>query len=339
MVKVIVDGYGGDNAPEVVVQGCLLAVQNNKDLHIVITGDENKIKEILSGYSYNPENFTIVHTTQVVDINASPSVEFKTKPDSSLVKAYEILRTQEDVVGLVSAGSTGAILVGAFLKLGRIKGVSRPALCPVLPTSDGKFFLLCDSGANVDCKPINLVHFAIMANEYAKHVFKIKKPTVGLLNIGAEEEKGNEQTREAYQLLKSVPKLKFIGNVEGTGLMAHACDIVVADGFVGNAVLKASEGTMKAFNVMLKTEIKKRFLSKIGYLFMKKSFKNFRDNINKYSHQGAVLIGCKKLVVKAHGNSNAKTISNAIGQVVDMSKENLCEVIEKEVSKYSKSTE
>ncbi len=328
MIKIVVDGFGGDEAPKDVVKGAIKATNVNSELHVVLTGKEEKLLELLTEYKYDPSRFTIIDAPEVIEVDASPTVEFKNKPNSSLVRAFDLLRKEDDVEGLVSAGSSGAVLTGGFFKLGRISGVSRPAFCPMLPTRKGNVVLLCDSGANIDCKPVNLGHFAVMAREYAKIIFGIENPRVGLLNIGTEAEKGNAATKEAYEYLSKIDGINFVGNVEGQDMMNDKCDVLVTDGFAGNIALKSAEGSMKLMTTMLKREIKSSFWGKIGAVtFMKKPLKTFKKHLKEYTDKGALLLGCKKLVVKAHGNSDEDVFCDTILQTLQMAKANLCEKI------------
>ena len=231
-MKVVVDAFGGDNAPLEVVEGAVNAVKANKDLTVILCGDEAKIKEILNGRT---ERIEIVHASEVITNDDAPTVAIRQKKDSSLVRAFDILKEDESVIGLVSAGSTGAILSGAIMKIGRIKGISRPALAPILPTKKGSDVIIIDSGANVDCKSINLLHFAIMGSAYYSIVENVKSPKVALLNNGSEEHKGNELVKETYPLMKKLP-INFVGNCEGKEVMSGDVDVIVTDGFAGNVL-------------------------------------------------------------------------------------------------------
>ena len=235
-------------------------------------------------------------------------------------------KEDDDVVGIVSAGSTGAVLTGGFMKLGRIRGIHRPALCPVLPTVTGDIVSICDCGANMDCKPEYLEQFAIMGGVYLKILGK-ENPRVALLNVGTEDHKGDQRSKETFELLKNNKNINFVGNMEARDLLSGDFDLVVTDGFAGNVLLKSTEGAIKGLLKVLKKEIKSRFLSKIGALFMRKTFKNIMGKFDYSKYGGAVLLGCKKLVLKAHGSSNAESIKNAIVQVYTMAKGNLVENI------------
>lgn len=334
-MKVVVDAFGGDNAPLEVVEGAILAIKENKDLNVVLCGDESKINEILNGRN---ERIEIVNASEVITNDDVPTVAIRQKKDSSLVKAFDLLKEDESVIGLVSAGSTGAILSGAIMKIGRIKGISRPALAPILPTKKGTDVIIIDSGANVDCKSINLLHFAIMGSAYYSIVENVESPRVALLNNGSEEHKGNELVKETYPLMKKLP-INFVGNCEGKEVMAGDVDVIVTDGFAGNVLLKGVEGTASAILSVLKKEIKSRPMSMVGALFMKKTFKALKTKLDANKHGGAPFLGCKKLVVKNHGSCGRENICASIMQVVKLHENNLIEKIENKLSVMTENLE
>lgn len=331
MVKIIVDAFGGDNAPVEIVKGAILAVNNNDKIHVVLSGKEDIIKEELVKYNYNEKQISVLNATEVISNDESPTMAIKTKKDSSLVKAFDMAKDDDSVVGVISAGSTGAVLTGGFLKLGRIKGIHRPALCPVFSTLTGSMVTICDSGANMDCKAEWLEQFAMMASAYMS-ILGVKKPRVALLNVGTEDHKGDTRAKETFELLKINENINFVGNMEARDLLSGKYDVVVADGFAGNVLLKSTEGAMKGLLGLLKTEIKASVVSKIGALFMKKTFKKIKDRFDYSKQGGAVLLGCKKLLVKAHGSSKADSISACIGQVYTMSKGKLIDKISKSLA-------
>ena len=334
-MKVVVDAFGGDNAPLEVVEGAVLAVNERKDLTVVLTGKEDKIKEILNGRT---ERIEIVNAEDVITNDDVPTVAIRQKKDSSLVKAFDLLKEDENVVGLVSAGSTGAILSGAIMKIGRIKGISRPALAPILPTKKDGNVIIIDSGANVDCKSEHLLHFAIMGSAYFSIVQGVESPRVALLNNGAEEHKGNELVKETYPLMKKLP-INFVGNAEAREVMSGDIDVFVTDGFAGNVLLKGVEGTASGILSTLKKEIKASFSAKIGYLFMRKAFKKLRAKLDINKHGGAPFLGCKKLVVKNHGTCGRQNICASILQVVKLHENKLNEKIEKMVGEMTQKME
>ena len=321
-MKIVVDAFGGDNAPLEIVEGALMAVEKHKDLELILTGKEDEIKKILNGRG---ERIEIVDAQSVITNNDKPTEAIRHKTDSSLVRAYDILKEREDVVGLVSAGSTGAVLAGAIMKIGRIKGISRPALAPILPTKADSDVIIIDSGANIDCKPVNLLHFALMGSAYYSIIYNKPEPRVALLNNGREEEKGNELVKEAYPLLKNAP-INFIG---GGDFMSGEVDVMVADGFAGNALLKGTEGAVGAVLSLLKKSIKSHTMSKIGALFMKQTFSDLKNRVDILKkHGGSPLLGCKKLIVKNHGSCKRLNILSSIEQTMLLHENKLNERIE-----------
>lgn len=326
MKKIVIDAFGGDNAPKEIIEGTLLAVKKHPDLKFVLCGDEQKIKQILDGRGEG--KIEIVHAPDVITNDDAPALAVRNMENSSLVKAFDVLKESDDVIALVSAGPTGAILTGAIMKIGRIKGISRPALAPIVPTKvAGKDVILIDSGANVDCKPINLLHFALMGSAYYSVMFG-QNARVGLLSNGAEDHKGNELTKAAFPLLKEA-KLNFIGNVEAREFMSGNVDVMVAEGFNGNVLLKATEGAALGIMSILKHSIKSHFFSKIGALFMKSTFKDLKSKLDLSKHGGCPFLGCKKLVIKNHGTSNRDNIASSIDQAVTLYENKLIEKIER----------
>lgn len=334
-MKVVVDAFGGDNAPLEIVEGAVLAVNSIKDLTVVLTGDKNKILPILNGRTKNIE---IVDAKEVITNDDVPTLAIRQKKDSSLTRAFDVLKEDESVVGLVSAGSTGAILSGAIMKIGRLKGISRPALAPILPTKAGTDVMIIDSGANVDCKSENLLHFAIMGSAYYSIMEGVDAPKVGLLNNGTEEHKGNELTKETYPLMKKLP-INFVGNTEAREVMSGNVDVLVTDGFSGNVLLKGIEGSVYAVLSLLKKEIKASFWAKIGYLFMKKPFKNLKGKLDINKHGGAPFLGCKKIVVKNHGSCGRENICASIMQVVKLHENKLNEKIQEKLAQMTSEIE
>ncbi|MDD3862617.1 MAG: phosphate--acyl-ACP acyltransferase, partial [Clostridia bacterium] len=233
-MKIIIDGYGGDNAPQEIIKGCVLAVNEIADLNLVITGKKNEIEKILKNLGYTGDKIEIINAESVISgDDENPAKLIKAMPDSSIVVAFETLKQRDDIDALISAGSTGAVLAGAILKIGRIKGVSRPGLAPTLPTKiEDKGVLLIDCGANADCKPINLCHFAAMGSVYYEMIYGIKNPRVALLNVGTEDAKGNIMIKESFKLMKKMP-INFVGNLEARDALSGDYEVIVADGFSG----------------------------------------------------------------------------------------------------------
>lgn len=326
-MKIIVDAMGGDNAPEQIVLGAIDALCEDKQLEVTLVGDTDAICKVLAGKKYDDYRLEIIDAKDVITNDDSPTMAIKTKKESSLVKAFEALN-RDDADGFVSAGSTGAVLVGAFMKVGRIKGVSRPALAPVLPTLKGNGVVLCDCGANVDCKPVNLQHFAIMASAYAEGMLGVKNARVGLLNNGAEAHKGNELTQEAYKLLSETRGINFVGNCEARDILSGDYDVVVCDGFNGNIALKSAEGTANIMLKLIKDGVYSGGLkSKLGALMLKSVFKNVKKKMDYNAHGGACFLGVNKIVVKSHGASKSKSITASILQAKSLAEAKVCDKI------------
>ncbi len=327
MVKILVDTLGGDNSPQANIDGAIMALKQNKDIELILVGDEQTIKEGLEGQGVDMGRVSIVHAPDVIDCNDKPTEAMKLKKESSLYKCFELLRSEQDIGALVSTGSTGAILVGAVLKLGRIKGVKRPAFCPILPTIEGGIVGLTDSGANVDCDAELLRQFAVMGSLYLEKAYGVENPRVKLLNVGVEEEKGDLLRKEAHQVLKDEKKINFTGNIEAREFITGCCDLVVADGFSGNVLLKSTEGACLEVMKLIKGVLYKNFKTKLAGLMIKKDMDVIKNRMDYNNHGGAVLLGAKKTVVKGHGSSKAKSVCVCIEQAYNMEKNNLREAI------------
>ena len=335
MTKIVVDVNGGDYSPSEPILGAIKAIKNIEDLSVIFCGPKAEIEQVLTSNNCDMSRVEIIDAPDTITNMDIPTVAIKQKTESSMYHAFEQLRTNDETCGLVSCGSTGALLTGAFLRLGRIKGVSRPALCPILPTINDEHPIvsIADCGANVDSKPINLVHFAVMGNAYLKAVYGIENPRIALLSNGTEDKKGNELTHATFPILKGLEDINFVGNMEARDLLNGVADLIVTDGFAGNVLLKSTEGAVLNLLSLLKSEIKSSVVSSIGALFMKKTFKNLKSKLDYNQKAGAVLLGTKKIVVKSHGNSKAESIYLSIKLAYDMHKANLCKIIEEEVSK------
>lgn len=330
--RVIVDGYGGDNAPLEIVLGVVKAVNKIENLEVILTGQKKELELLLSVYDYEKEKIIVVDAPDIITNEEVPTVAIRQKTNSSLVKGLDLLKNDSSIGALVSAGSTGAILTGAFLKIGRIKGVSRPALSPLLPTLNGGNVLLIDCGANMDCKPLNLCHFALMGSVYMQNIFKIKKPRVALLNVGVEDKKGNELIKQTFPYLKQMP-INFVGNIEARDFLSGNYDVVVADGFSGNVLLKSSEGAVNMVLKSLKAEIQKSLISKLGALFLKPAFNNLKKRLDYTKYGGSPLLGTKKLVIKSHGSSEAENIYQSIKQATEFIDSGFNAEVESAISK------
>ena len=315
-MKIILDAFGGDYAPAEVIAGGLDALAKRRDLSLIFAGKEAEIEAVLKGRSYDAGRVEILNAPEVISCVEEPTAAIKRKPDSSLCVGFRRLKEDEAVKGFVSAGSTGAFLVGATLKLGRIKGISRPALCPVLPTEkDGKQVLLLDAGANADCKPINLLQFALMGAAYAE-AQGVVAPKVALLSNGTEDTKGNALNREVFPLLKDAG-INFVGNMEARDILSGETDVVVTDGFAGNVALKSLEGGIASLMAVMKQEIMSTLKGKIGGLLLKDAFRAIKNKMDYNKQGGAVFLGVEKVVVKAHGSSKAVAVSNAVLQAAE----------------------
>ena len=309
-MKIIVDIYGGDNAPLAPLKGAEMAVKE-LGVEIIAVGNEAEMKEICEKENISTEGFTFVDAPLVMPVCAEPTSALKEYKESSLVKGLELLSKGEGDA-YVGAGSTGAIVVAATLIVKRIKGIKRAALASVLPGLE-KDYMLLDLGANVECRPEMLNQFGMMGSVYMKSVEGVENPTVGLINIGVEESKGTELQKEAFALMQKAD-YNFIGNVEVRDVPAGACDVAVADGWTGNIVLKTIEGLGKGFGKMLKGMLMKNILTKISALILKDGIQGFKDKMDSTKRGGAPLLGIAKPVIKAHGNSNAFAFKNAINQ-------------------------
>ncbi len=336
-VKIAVDAMGGDKAPGAVIQGCVDALAADKDIFIYLTGDEALLKRGLSGLSYDEDRLEIVPSTEVITNEEHPAFAIKKKRNSSIVIAQRLVR-EGKADAFVSAGSTGAILVGGQILIGRLKGVHRPALAPLMPTTKG-ITLLIDCGANMDAKPTNLVQFAQMGSIYMKDYVGIKNPTVGILNVGAEEAKGNELVRETFPLLKECQDINFIGSVEARDIPLGAADVVVTDAFAGNVALKMYEGSATAILTLLKNTLTSSLKTKIGAALIIKDLKSQLKAYDVSQYGGAPMLGLKGLVVKAHGSSDAKEIATAIGQAAAFIRKDIIGKISEAVSGEKERTE
>lgn len=329
-MKIAVDIMGGDNAPLAVLEGCAKALpQLAKDTELILYGTEEALAQAAQ-YGITEEKVRFVTATEVVGCDESPTLAIRKKKDSSLVRALnDVASGEADCI--VSAGNTGALLTGATLIVKRLPGVKRPALAAPIPNIKGGRAVLIDSGANTDCKPEYLQQFAIMGAAYAEKVLGVESPRVGLLNNGAEEEKGNELTKAAHQLLKQTP-VNFTGNCEARDALSGEFDVIVADGFDGNVLLKGIEGTAGAMMSMLKTSLYSSLRTKIGALLAKPAFRTLKKTLDYTEEGGAPLLGVKGGVIKAHGSSNAKAFAGAIRQAERLVNGNVGEIIAESVA-------
>lgn len=311
-MKIAIDGMGGDNAPMAVVDGAVEALKEYSDIEIYITGPEEKILKELAKHDYPKDRVKVIDAKEVIGTNEHPVMALRRKKESSIVKALNLVKNKE-CDAIISGGSTGAFLAGCTLIVGRIKGVERPALAPIMPGRRGKFMIV-DAGANVDCKPNYLVQFAKMGKIYYESVFNKENPTVGLINIGAEEEKGNDLTKETHKLLKE-ENLNFVGNVEPREIPTGEVDVLVCDGFVGNTALKLYEGAAMNLLGIIKDEIMgSSFIPKLGAALLKPVFKSLKVKFDYKEVGGAPFLGVDGICIKAHGSSDDRAFKNAIKQ-------------------------
>lgn len=331
LVKVALDAMGGDNAPAEIVKGAVEALNENEKLKVYTVGDETAIKAELAKYTYDASRLEIVHTTEVIETAEPPVMAIRKKKDSSIVKAMNMVKNKE-CDAFVSAGSTGAVLVGGQVIVGRIKGVERPPLAPLIPTKTG-FSLLIDCGANVDARPSFLVQFAKIGTVYMENVMGIKNPKVAIVNIGAEEEKGNALVKETFPLLKACPDINFIGSIEAREIPSGQADVIVCDAFVGNVILKLYEGVGATLISKVKEGMMSTLRSKIGALLVKPALKQTMKSFDASEYGGAPLLGLNGLVVKTHGSSKAQEVKNTLIQCVTFKEQNLNEKIKQAVSK------
>lgn len=309
-MNIIVDAFGGDNAPLAVIEGAACAV-SELGVDITLAGDESVIKELAEKNSISLDKISIIHTESVIDIHEEPTAVIKEKSDCSMALGLKALAEGRGDA-FVSAGSTGALVVGATFIAKRLKGIKRAALAPILPTANG-YVMLMDGGANVDCRPDMLMQFGIMGSCYMETVLGVKNPKVGLINVGAEDTKGRETDIEAYHLLEKAP-INFYGNLEARDLPLGACQVAVSDGFTGNVALKLYEGMGSFFSKELKSMLGSGLAGKLAALLIMPKIKTFKKKIDYTEVGGAVLMGISKPVIKAHGSSNAKAFFNAIRQ-------------------------
>ena len=313
---IALDAMGGDQAPDAIVAGAIAALRCFEDIRVILTGPQSRLEALLAGAEDIRDRVEILPADDVIQMDESPMLAVRQKVNSSMVQA--MLAVREGRAGaVVSAGNTGALLAGGMLRIGRIPGIERPALAPVIPGVK-KPFLLIDAGANVDCQPRYLVQFGLMGSVYMRSVMDVERPAVGLVNIGAEAEKGNKLTKETYQLMQAQTSYYFAGNAEARDIPTGDFDVVVADGFDGNIILKYTEGIVGAMMGMLKSYLSTSKVSKVGAALARPAFRKFKRSMDYNAYGGAPLLGVEGAVVKAHGSSGEQAIMNALRQAREM---------------------
>lgn len=328
-ISVVVDAMGGDYAPAEPVKAAVDAVNEDPDIRVILVGIEDVIRRELEKYTYAKESIEIVHAPEVIETGEPPVNAIRRKKNSSIVVGMNMVKHQE-ADAIISSGSTGAVLVGGQLIVGRIRGIERPPLAPLIPTMQG-VALLIDCGANVDARPSHLLQFAKMGSIYMENVVGIPKPRVGLVNIGAEEEKGNALVKETYPLLKECKEINFIGNVEARDIPSGVCDVIVCEAFVGNVILKLYEGTSSTLVKVIKRGMMSSLRSKIGALLVKPALKETLKSFDASQYGGAPMLGLKGLVVKTHGSARSKEILNAIRQCRQFTEQQINEKIKEHI--------
>lgn len=336
-MKIVIDAFGGDYSPGEIIEGAVLSVKKYSDLTIILTGKLGEIDKYFTTHKLSRERIEIVDAPNVIDANEAPTTAIK-REGTSLGEAFNILKNDSSVDALISCGNTGAILAGGFLKIGRIKGISRPALAPFLPTKKGTNVLLIDCGANADCKPINLAHFAVMGSIYYSEIKGVERPKVALLSNGTEEHKGNELVKETYKLIEKLP-INFVGNIEARDIISGDVDVVVTDGFTGNVALKSIEGAVKLAMNEIKTAIKSSVVSMFGALFLKGAFKKVKSTMDYKKYGGSPFLGTKKLIIKSHGDTKRETLCYAVDLAYDSAKLNINSKFQEAFSKLEISEE
>ncbi len=315
-MKILVDAMGGDNAPEAIVNGCIDAIKSCNGFDLTLIGDNDQINKLIDKRKFSSSRLEVIHAKEVITMEDTPTHAIRSKKNSSMVVGFNMLKEKKGDV-FISAGNTGALLTGALLILGRLKGVDRPALGAMIPTKEGKC-LLIDAGLNSSCKPINYVQFGIMGSIYMNCCYNKNTPKVGLINMGTEAKKGTEVLKQAYTLLKAA-SINFIGNIEGKDIPEGNVDVAVCDGYVGNVILKFLEGTGKFFGAFIKGMFKRTIFTKLSMLFVMKDMIDFKKKMDPSEDGGAPVLGVNGLVIKSHGNSDKKTIKNVIIKAYNLS--------------------
>ncbi len=332
MVKIVLDVFSGDN-PENLIKGAASAVNKYDDVSLIMTGDEEFLNSELGKYSFDKSRIQVVHAPEIISNNESPTMAIKQKKESSLVKGMGILGTESGVGGMISAGSTGAVLCGGIFIVGRLDGVDRPALAAILPTENGENVCLMDCGANADCLPEYLTQFGVLGSALMKSVCGVESPRTALLCVGTEDHKGNKLTQAAFKIMKEMP-INFVGNMEARDTLSGKYDVIVCDGFTGNILLKSIEGTAKLVIGKMVSSVKRNLPDGVDGSFVKKSVGEVMLTLDYNSNGGAILLGCKKPIEKIHGSANENTIIAVVGQMRQMILSGMLDKVKSELSNY-----
>ena len=337
LITVVVDAMGGDNAPHEIIKGAVEAGKEKQNLKVLLVGQKEVVEKELNAYDYPKERIEVIHASEVIETGEPPVAAIKGKKDSSIVVGMKLVRKGE-ADAFVSAGSSGAILVGGTTIVGRIRGIERAPLAPMIPTKNGAS-LLIDCGANVDARSSHLVQFARMGSIYMEHVVGVKNPRVGIVNIGVEEEKGNALVKETYPLLKECKDINFIGSIEAREIPSGVADVIVTEAFVGNVILKLYEGVGATLISKVKEGMMTTLRSKIGALLVKPALKSTLKSFDSSQYGGAPLLGLRGLVVKCHGSSKANEVKNSIIQCISFKEQDISEKIRENITVAVKKTE
>lgn len=331
-MRIALDAMGGDYAPEEIVAGAVMACNTYKDVKLLLVGKEEEIRRELAKYQYPEDRIKLITASQVINMDESPTRALKEKQDSSIVKGLRLIK-EKRADAFVSAGNTGAVMAGSLFNVGRLKGIKRPSISISFPSETGRTVVM-DNGANTDSKPEHLLQFAIMGQIYARHILGVENPRVGLLSIGEEKEKGNQLTKESYQLFAKDKRIKnFVGNVEGRDIFNGSCDLVICDGFVGNVVLKTTEGVAFLMFKLLKDAFTRNLWTKIAALILKPYLKDLKNKTDYRQYGGAPLLGVNGVVIISHGSSDAIAIMNAVKAAREAVKGEIVRLIEEEINK------
>ena len=331
-MRIAIDAFGGDHAPDCIVEGAVEAAKQFAAARMMLVGDEARVRDLLKKYGGDAlPNVSVVHAPGVIGADEEPVRAVRRKKDASMVVAAELVRGGE-ADALISAGNTGALMASGLLVVGRMKGIERPALAPMIPTMDGAGVLALDLGANMDATAEQLVQYAVMGSIYRKRVHGIREPRVGLLNVGTEPGKGNELCKAAYPLLEAAP-IRFVGNIEARDILSGPCDVLVCDGFAGNVLLKALEGTALAIMGELKNLMTRSFVTKLAAAVLKPGLRAFRDRLDYKEVGAAPMLGLSGLVMKCHGSSDARAVRNAVKQTISALEADVVGMIDAELGK------